>query len=506
MQLVADLNDSPFNHALARMGQGGEAFTKGFEQQFKAMEKSIESDMDRLLRKVTADFNLAQEKMMRGARNAATEMRRQDLVTQQSTAAMLGRNSGGRGGRGGQGSYQTGQAALQAQDIAVQLEMGTNAGRVLLQQGTQLASIFGPTGAIVAGASALLAIIGAQILGINKLAAQEERLLKIARARTEVGVSLAKNAMAAIEQADDADRERFFGRDEADRMKRQEDHERRIKEIRNARGEGSMFEEEENRRYEAVEALFQHRKERENALAAEREQQQIKELEIQTKIARMVDDSPEAKMQQLEEETTDLIKQQQGKGGLEYVRLEYEIAQRQRQIYQLMMGEIKTAEDERKQAEKEVEDSLKKQASEARKIGDIFKDAEETRTKEIEKQSKLLADQMAQAQNEKNNRIAQEIQDRLDPKAKNEREKREKDIEREIRDRAGEKLDEEDRARRKSGRRELTPGEKSRRRKQLIEEGRAGVDKQGNAVSVKSEDIDKMAVKIAAEVNKLIPI
>ena len=44
-----------------------------------------------------------------------------------------------------------GQVAMQAQDIAVQAQMGTNAMQIFAQQGSQVLSIFGPGGAIAGG-------------------------------------------------------------------------------------------------------------------------------------------------------------------------------------------------------------------------------------------------------------------------------------------------------------------------------------------------------------------
>lgn len=67
----------------------------------------------------------------------------------QSTGAMAGGNSG---------MYRLGQASQQFQDIAVQLQGGTKFATVLAQQGSQLASIFGPGGMIAGG---LLAVGGA---------------------------------------------------------------------------------------------------------------------------------------------------------------------------------------------------------------------------------------------------------------------------------------------------------------------------------------------------------
>ena len=45
--------------------------------------------------------------------------------------------------------FAAGQLGFQMQDVAVQLQSGQNALLVLGQQGSQIASIFGPTGAIV---------------------------------------------------------------------------------------------------------------------------------------------------------------------------------------------------------------------------------------------------------------------------------------------------------------------------------------------------------------------
>ncbi len=65
------------------------------------------------------------------------------------------------GGGGGNGNYRIGQAALQAQDVAVQLQSGAKFATVLAQQGSQIASIFGPQGQLIGGVIA----IGAGILG-----------------------------------------------------------------------------------------------------------------------------------------------------------------------------------------------------------------------------------------------------------------------------------------------------------------------------------------------------
>lgn len=56
---------------------------------------------------------------------------------------------------GGLQKGAAGQVAMQAQDIAVQAQMGTNALQIFAQQGSQIASLFGPGGAIVGGVASI---------------------------------------------------------------------------------------------------------------------------------------------------------------------------------------------------------------------------------------------------------------------------------------------------------------------------------------------------------------
>jgi hypothetical protein len=63
------------------------------------------------------------------------------------------------GGAKGGGSFGAlGRASLQFQDIAVQAQMGAKWTTIMAQQGSQLLSVFGPTGMIAGG---LVAIGGA---------------------------------------------------------------------------------------------------------------------------------------------------------------------------------------------------------------------------------------------------------------------------------------------------------------------------------------------------------
>lgn len=66
---------------------------------------------------------------------------------------------------GGQNAaYRVGMVSQQAQDVAVSLQMGMSASRVIAQQGSQIASIFGPKGMVIGGVIAIGAAITEWVL------------------------------------------------------------------------------------------------------------------------------------------------------------------------------------------------------------------------------------------------------------------------------------------------------------------------------------------------------
>ena len=73
---------------------------------------------------------------------------------------------------GGQNAaYRVGMVSQQAQDVAVSLQMGMSASRVIAQQGSQIASIFGPKGMVIGGVIAIGAAIAEWAM--NTKAAEE---------------------------------------------------------------------------------------------------------------------------------------------------------------------------------------------------------------------------------------------------------------------------------------------------------------------------------------------
>jgi hypothetical protein len=79
-----------------------------------------------------------------------------------------------------------GNVSLQVQDIAVQFGSGASAARILAQQGSQLASIFGPAGMIAGGVVAIAATMWEISKGTDSAAKQAERF---ATAMQEVAAS-----------------------------------------------------------------------------------------------------------------------------------------------------------------------------------------------------------------------------------------------------------------------------------------------------------------------------
>lgn len=86
------------------------------------------------------------------------QIQRDTGVSQREAYSLSQRLGPGGSMGGGRRGFAAGNAAMQVQDIAVQLQMGTQKSIILAQQGSQLLSVFGAGGAIAGG---VLAIGGA---------------------------------------------------------------------------------------------------------------------------------------------------------------------------------------------------------------------------------------------------------------------------------------------------------------------------------------------------------
>ena len=88
---------------------------------------------------------------------------------------------------------QAQQASYQLQDIAVQAQMGTNAFTIIGQQGSQLASVFGPSGAVYGALIAFGAIIGGVLVDQLGLADTSVEDLETALGRLDTAMESTDN-------------------------------------------------------------------------------------------------------------------------------------------------------------------------------------------------------------------------------------------------------------------------------------------------------------------------
>lgn len=117
--------------------------------------------------------------------NATEAQRQQVLQSVQQYQQLRGSVEGAQGSmRNFRGIMQN--VGWQAQDTAVQLQMGTSAFVVFSQQGSQIASAFGPTGALIGALIAVGGVVGGTLYkSLNSATGAMERLDKITKEYTE---------------------------------------------------------------------------------------------------------------------------------------------------------------------------------------------------------------------------------------------------------------------------------------------------------------------------------
>jgi len=130
---------------------------------------------------------------------------------------------------GGQNAaYRTGMISQQAQDVAVSLQMGMSASRVIAQQGSQIASIFGPYGMVLGGIVAITAAIWEFSTGTEAAAKRAKELedhLKTIRDIGNTTKDLAASADARVARRETGDLA-------ADTIKQNRDYQKQMDAIR----------------------------------------------------------------------------------------------------------------------------------------------------------------------------------------------------------------------------------------------------------------------------------
>lgn len=199
------------------------------------------------------------------------EMKRLDS----SAAKFAGARRGSAFSGGQNASYRTGMLAQQAQDVAVSLQMGMSMSRVIAQQGSQIASIFGTRGMIAGGILA----IGA---GLIDIAMRTEAANKAWEAYGETVKRYGANSEGFLNQAseymDSAQNmrnQRLFGDEAAAEMKAELDHLKQIEKIRSSPGSriyATQAINAENARYEEQIKLLEH-------IGQQKQKQRVKDLD-----------------------------------------------------------------------------------------------------------------------------------------------------------------------------------------------------------------------------------
>lgn len=120
----------------------------------------------------TTKLKITTEANTSALKKTAEEVKKVDKATQTASKSQVA--LGAEGVKASKrNSFAAGQAAMQFQDIAVQAQMGTDAVRILSQQGPQLLSAFGPQG-MMAGAA--IAIGGALVTAFSTAGKSAEEL------------------------------------------------------------------------------------------------------------------------------------------------------------------------------------------------------------------------------------------------------------------------------------------------------------------------------------------
>ena len=188
--------------AVAKSLNDNRAATSSSSAEMQAASRVIESLGNQL-----AILEEAQQGSARSAAILAAQLRAGDGATEsqkKNIADLTGRlydmrNSTESVQKSGKNlGYAFGQLGYQVQDIAVSLQGGQNALLVFGQQGSQIASIFGPGGAIVGAVLAVTAAVAAALVPSLMKGGDEMTKLKTAAEALDKVVTISRSGVAAL--------------------------------------------------------------------------------------------------------------------------------------------------------------------------------------------------------------------------------------------------------------------------------------------------------------------
>lgn len=358
--------------------------------------------------------------------------------------------------------YRLGQTAMQIQDVAVQLEGGASAARVFAQQGSQLASFFGPTGMIIGGVIAIGGGIASWAMGIEKANQKAKDLM------TSLGsVQDQNDKLRAQAQADAA----------------------KVREIREADAGG-----EENpfilkaRQARELKAMDDERAKQSPAM-------QIETFDQFNKARAAMEQRHEAELESMYQKNADK------RAEIDRKRLE-ETAQDYRKIEAEQMRDFEKHTREKAETEKKWRSEFDKTVQAAEKNT-------ENREQRREREDQIAEKQRELSRAEANQRLATDAasgeqiaktpgQERAERKA--EREQLQRD-----RTEAKREADRQDREARKAGTSGLTKKEREDIEREAMDDQRKARNKEKLTAEVSDENIAKLKKEIADGIKELIP-
>lgn len=151
-------------------------------------------------------------------------------VASQNRVAAHGEQLARRGSAfmGGQNAaYRVGLLSQQAQDITVSLQMGMSASRVIAQQGSQIASVFGPTGMVIGGVIAIGAAIYEWASGTLEAQKQAKEYAELLKEIARIQKTTKEDATSALLMRT----ERMEGKESAQDLKIKIEHEQKLADL-----------------------------------------------------------------------------------------------------------------------------------------------------------------------------------------------------------------------------------------------------------------------------------
>lgn len=299
--------------------------------------------------------------------------------------------STGRAKFGGAGGNIAGATALQAQDVAVQLQMGTSAARVFAQQGSQILSNFGPHGAILGGVVAVGAAIYEWSTNMEAARKKAEQLEKQFIEAQKIIKETRATAVTDNEEANVLTLRRLAGDKVADAAEREYAYRRKIKEIEDKAVSSGMSQAEKDivlgaakKKYDAQTALVDAEHEKAALKASNQERERIVELEEQAadmlRELSAVGETAGQKVDALLKKWVQLNQAQKGTSAENWRKLENEKIKTQLEMARIAKeANTKTAADQESQATKTREHLEKHRKAQEKAAAEAKEQAEAVR-------------------------------------------------------------------------------------------------------------------------------